>query len=241
MAAAKDERPALAIGHVSLPVSDVPAATDFFVKQGMRSIHPDEHFAVLELRGRHPSRTARNRGAGGGRHQGAVRPDGGRRESGPRHLCDAWYERVRDRDRAHPFLVHAGRARRLRDHRHLVARLQPTGVARADNLMVDARQVLAAVGLDAAALDAGALVVRSPIDGSLIARLAPDAPEQVGAKIVRAQEAFSRLARGARTEARRAHPPVRRGSCARPRTISVRWSPSRVARSARRAAAKFRR
>ena len=56
--------------------------------------------------------------------------------------------------------------------------------------MVDARQVLAAVGLDAAALDAGALVVRSPIDGSLIARLAPDAPEQVGAKIVRAQEAF---------------------------------------------------
>ena len=51
MAAAKDERPALAIGHVSLPVSDVPAATDFFVKQGMRSIHPDEHFAVLELRG----------------------------------------------------------------------------------------------------------------------------------------------------------------------------------------------
>lgn len=46
-----DERPPVAIGHVSLPVSDVGMSTKYFVRLGLRSIHESEKFAVLELRG----------------------------------------------------------------------------------------------------------------------------------------------------------------------------------------------
>lgn len=46
-----DDRPPVAIGHVSLPVSDVGASTKYFVKLGLRSIHESESFTVLELRG----------------------------------------------------------------------------------------------------------------------------------------------------------------------------------------------
>ncbi len=43
--------PAVAIGHVELLVTDVPKAVDYFVQLGMRHIHLDHEFAVLELRG----------------------------------------------------------------------------------------------------------------------------------------------------------------------------------------------
>jgi len=46
-----DPRPRLAIGHVDLVVTDVPKAVEYFVALGMRPIHHDEDFAVLELRG----------------------------------------------------------------------------------------------------------------------------------------------------------------------------------------------
>ena len=46
-----DERPPVAIGHVSLPVSDVGLSTKYFVKAGLRSIHESKKFTVLELRG----------------------------------------------------------------------------------------------------------------------------------------------------------------------------------------------
>ena len=46
-----DERPPVAIGHVSLPVSDVGLSTKYFVKLGLRSIHESKKFTVLELRG----------------------------------------------------------------------------------------------------------------------------------------------------------------------------------------------
>ena len=48
---ANDERPPVAIGHVSIEVSDIAAATDAFVRLGMRHIHQGESIAVLELRG----------------------------------------------------------------------------------------------------------------------------------------------------------------------------------------------
>ena len=44
-------RPAAAVGHVDLLVTDVPHAVEYFVQLGMRHIHHDEEFAVLELRG----------------------------------------------------------------------------------------------------------------------------------------------------------------------------------------------
>jgi len=44
-------RPSVAVGHVSLLVTNVPHAVDYFVRLGMRSIHQDHEFAVLELRG----------------------------------------------------------------------------------------------------------------------------------------------------------------------------------------------
>ena len=46
-----DERPPVAIGHVSLLVSDVRTSTKYFLKLGLRSIHEAEKFTVLELRG----------------------------------------------------------------------------------------------------------------------------------------------------------------------------------------------
>ncbi|MEH1867114.1 MAG: VOC family protein [Nostoc sp.] len=46
-----DARPPVAIGHVRLYVSNVPEASDFFVKIGLRLITQSEQLAVLELRG----------------------------------------------------------------------------------------------------------------------------------------------------------------------------------------------
>lgn len=46
-----NSRPPVAIGHVRLMVSDVPVATEFFLKLGLRSIHQSEGLAILELRG----------------------------------------------------------------------------------------------------------------------------------------------------------------------------------------------
>ena len=46
-----DERPRLAVGHVSLKVEDVGDAYAFFVRHGMRDIFQGEEFGVLELRG----------------------------------------------------------------------------------------------------------------------------------------------------------------------------------------------
>ncbi len=46
-----DERPRLAVGHVSLEVEDVESAYTFFVRHGMRDIVKRENFGVLELRG----------------------------------------------------------------------------------------------------------------------------------------------------------------------------------------------
>ena len=46
-----DERPRLAVGHVSLEVEDVGEAYAFFVRHGMRDIVERENFGVLELRG----------------------------------------------------------------------------------------------------------------------------------------------------------------------------------------------
>ena len=46
-----DHRPAVAIGHVDLVVTHVPRAVEYFVALGLRLIHQDDDFAVLELRG----------------------------------------------------------------------------------------------------------------------------------------------------------------------------------------------
>ena len=46
-----DERPPVAIGHVSYPASDVSKSTEYLVGLGMRQIVANERFAVLELRG----------------------------------------------------------------------------------------------------------------------------------------------------------------------------------------------
>ena len=46
-----DDRPPVAIGHVSLLVNKVAESTKYFVKLGLRSIHESETFTVLELRG----------------------------------------------------------------------------------------------------------------------------------------------------------------------------------------------
>ena len=48
---ANDERPAFAIGHVRLPVEDVGAAHDFFVRHGLRGILNKPKLAIVELRG----------------------------------------------------------------------------------------------------------------------------------------------------------------------------------------------
>ena len=44
-------RPPVAIGHVSLRVTDIPQATQYFVTLGLRLIHQVQSIAVLELRG----------------------------------------------------------------------------------------------------------------------------------------------------------------------------------------------
>lgn len=44
-------RPPVAIGHVRLAVSDVPASIRFFADQGVRTIVSRGDFAVMELRG----------------------------------------------------------------------------------------------------------------------------------------------------------------------------------------------
>ena len=46
-----DERPRLAVGHVSLDVDDVDGACAFFVRHGMRDVFRSEEVGVLELRG----------------------------------------------------------------------------------------------------------------------------------------------------------------------------------------------
>ena len=47
----EDDRPSVAIGHVSFRANDVGASTDCLIKLGLRSIFASEKFAVLELRG----------------------------------------------------------------------------------------------------------------------------------------------------------------------------------------------
>lgn len=44
-------RPPVAIGHVSMRVSNVPQSTEYFVSLGLRLIHQSPTFTVLELRG----------------------------------------------------------------------------------------------------------------------------------------------------------------------------------------------
>ena len=46
-----DQRPPVAVGHVSIDVSSIGEAADSFVRLGMRPIHQTESIAVLELRG----------------------------------------------------------------------------------------------------------------------------------------------------------------------------------------------
>ena len=46
-----DQRPPVAVGHVSIDVSRIDDAAASFVRLGMRHIHENESFAVLELRG----------------------------------------------------------------------------------------------------------------------------------------------------------------------------------------------
>jgi catechol 2,3-dioxygenase-like lactoylglutathione lyase family enzyme len=50
-AKAKDERPPVAVGHVSFHVKDVPGATRFMEVLGLRTVFEAEKFAVMELRG----------------------------------------------------------------------------------------------------------------------------------------------------------------------------------------------
>lgn len=46
-----DERPPVAVGHVSLHVKDVPKASEFMQRLGLRHVFETPKFAVLELRG----------------------------------------------------------------------------------------------------------------------------------------------------------------------------------------------
>ena len=48
---ADNERPVFAVGHVRMPVEDVGAAHDFFVRHGLRGILRKPDIAILELRG----------------------------------------------------------------------------------------------------------------------------------------------------------------------------------------------
>jgi len=47
----QDERPAVWVGHVTLPTPDLAATREFMVRLGMRPIAQGDDFAVLELRG----------------------------------------------------------------------------------------------------------------------------------------------------------------------------------------------
>ena len=44
-------RPPVAIGHVSMHVTDVSQSTEYFVSLGLRLIHQSPTFTVMELRG----------------------------------------------------------------------------------------------------------------------------------------------------------------------------------------------
>ena len=46
-----DERPAVWVGHLVLPVNNIDAAKAFWLALGMRHIETNEHVVVLELRG----------------------------------------------------------------------------------------------------------------------------------------------------------------------------------------------
>ena len=48
---ARDERPQVWVGHVTLRTPDLPTTRDFMVQLGMRPIADGDDFAVLELRG----------------------------------------------------------------------------------------------------------------------------------------------------------------------------------------------
>ncbi len=51
MANTIDERPPVAVGHVRLPVGNVPTTSAFLQQLGLRKIFEKDTFAVLELRG----------------------------------------------------------------------------------------------------------------------------------------------------------------------------------------------
>ena len=48
---AKDKRPPVAVGHISLDVTDLARSTTYFKAVGMRSVHEGDSVTVLELRG----------------------------------------------------------------------------------------------------------------------------------------------------------------------------------------------
>ncbi len=52
MAKTIDKRPPVAVGHVRLPVKNVPTTSAFLQELGLRKIFEKDTFAVLELRGR---------------------------------------------------------------------------------------------------------------------------------------------------------------------------------------------
>ncbi len=47
----QDERPPLAVAHISVDVSDLKRASAYYVNLGMRAVHLGETISVLELRG----------------------------------------------------------------------------------------------------------------------------------------------------------------------------------------------
>ncbi len=51
MAERSDERPLLAVAHISVDASNLKNASDYYVKLGMRAVHLGETISVLELRG----------------------------------------------------------------------------------------------------------------------------------------------------------------------------------------------
>jgi catechol 2,3-dioxygenase-like lactoylglutathione lyase family enzyme len=46
-----EERPAVWVGHVALPVTDLERSTKFWTGLGMRAVEQNAHVSVLELRG----------------------------------------------------------------------------------------------------------------------------------------------------------------------------------------------
>jgi len=49
--AGADDRPLAAVGHVTLKVTDVPRAADFYSRLGLRMVTARDSMAILELRG----------------------------------------------------------------------------------------------------------------------------------------------------------------------------------------------